>query len=147
MLRTVDPDDIAIFFEQQNDPRATEMAAFPARSPVAFHDHWAKILADPTVIARSMVVEGTVVGNIVSFVGDAGREIGYWVGQEHWGHGYATQAVAEFLTVVPERPLLAHVAEHNTGSIRVLVKCGFTVTGKQQHDGDPITEVILSLSN
>ena len=35
------------------------------------------------------------------------------------------RALAQFLTEMPDRPLYAHVAAHNIGSIRVLQKCGF----------------------
>jgi hypothetical protein len=31
VIRTVEPDDIAIFYDQQGDPVASEMAAFPVR--------------------------------------------------------------------------------------------------------------------
>ncbi len=45
------------------------------------------------------------------------------------------------------RPLHAHVAKHNAGSIRVLEKCGFRVVGKQtvEESGTLIDEVILRL--
>jgi RimJ/RimL family protein N-acetyltransferase len=43
------------------------------------------------------------------------------------GAGVATAALAAFLMIVEERPLFAHVAEHNVGSIRVLEKCGFAL--------------------
>jgi len=46
-LRAVQPSDLPIFFEQQLDPEATRMAAFPARSHDAFMAHWTKILAEP----------------------------------------------------------------------------------------------------
>jgi RimJ/RimL family protein N-acetyltransferase len=51
--------------------------------------------------------------------------VGYWLGRSYWGRGIATRALALFLPLVPARPLYAHVASHNTGSMRVLVKCGF----------------------
>jgi hypothetical protein len=35
-LRDVQDSDLPIFFEQQLDPEATRMAAFPARDPDAF---------------------------------------------------------------------------------------------------------------
>jgi L-amino acid N-acyltransferase YncA len=53
-----------------------------------------------------------------------------------------TELVAEF----PERPLYAHVPEHNTASLRVRAKCGFVVVGETQEAGDPVKEIILRLS-
>jgi RimJ/RimL family protein N-acetyltransferase len=37
----------------------------------------------------------------------------------------ATAALTEYLQLETVRPLYAHVAAHNAGSIRVLEKCGF----------------------
>jgi len=145
VLRTVEPDDIAIFFEHQDDPVASEMAAFPVRDRAAHDQHWAKILADESVIARTIVDDGQVVGNIGSFVADGERAIGYWIARQHWGRGHATRALADYVAEVPERPLHARVAEHNVGSIRVLAKCGFAIVGEDQSDGDPVREIVLRL--
>jgi RimJ/RimL family protein N-acetyltransferase len=47
---------------------------------------------------------------------------------------------------VDTRPLHAHVAKHNRGSIRVLEKCGFHVVGEETiEEGVQIVEVILRL--
>ena len=54
--------------------------------------------------------------------------MGYWLGRPFWGGGIATRALDEFLRVVPHRPLHASAAASNHGSIRVLEKCGFTIT-------------------
>lgn len=127
-LRNIEPDDLPIFFEHQLDVDATRMAAFPARDRAAFDAHWAtNILGNPAAINRTIVVDGQVAGNIGSWRQDGARFIGYWIGREHWGNGVATRALAAFLHLVTERPLHAHVAEHNVGSIRVLEKCGFSL--------------------
>jgi RimJ/RimL family protein N-acetyltransferase len=39
------------------------------------------------------------------------------------------------LVELPHRPLSAHVAAHNLGSIRVLEKCGFTLAAETLTDG------------
>jgi RimJ/RimL family protein N-acetyltransferase len=145
VIRTVEPDDFAIFYHQQDDPVASEMAVFPVRDRSAHEAHWAKILADDACIARTIVDGDLVVGNIGSFLADGERNIGYWIGRQYWGRGYATAAVAELVAEVGSRPLHAHVAEHNVGSIRVLAKCGFVAVGEEQHAGDPVKEIILRL--
>ena len=94
--------------------------------------HWTtRILADPTVIAKTIVVDGQVAGNVVSFDGESEREVGYWLGREYWGSGIATRALSEFLAHESTRPLFAGVARHNAGSLRVLEKCGFTPVGEE----------------
>jgi RimJ/RimL family protein N-acetyltransferase len=147
-LRNIEPDDLAIFYEHQLDADATRMAAFPSRDRAAFDAHWAtNILGNPTAINRTIVVDGQVAGNIGSWLQDGVRLVGYWVGKEHWGKGVATRALATFLHVVTERPLHAHVAKHNVGSIRVLEKCGFSVEREESSeiDGDDFTELVLVL--
>jgi RimJ/RimL family protein N-acetyltransferase len=66
-----------------------------------------------------------VAGNIGSWQENGQQLLGYWVGREWWGRGVATQALALLVDEVSIRPLYAHVAVHNVGSIRVLEKCGF----------------------
>ena len=70
-LRDVVPDDLPIFFEQQRDPEANTMAAFPARERAAFAEHWAKVLADDSVSKKTILFDGQVVGNMLEKCGFA----------------------------------------------------------------------------
>ena len=107
--------------------------------------HWAKILRDGSVVVRTVELEGAVAGNVVSWVHDEERDVGYWIGREHWGQGVATAALASFLTLFDERPLSAHVAEHNVGSIRVLERCGFVAIDRVEIAGEPVPELLFRL--
>lgn len=129
-LREVSREDLTVFFEHQHDVEAAALAAFPSRDREAFDAHWLRILADPEAVVRTVVVAGEAAGNVVSWRTEEGREVGYWLGREFWGRGHATEALRQFLALVPERPLFAHVAPHNAGSLRVLEKCGFTPIGE-----------------
>ena len=133
-LRDVIETDLQIFYLQQLDPEATRMAAFPSRDREAFMAHWKKILADETNVLRTIVYEDQVVGNIVSFLMEGHREVGYWIGREFWGRGIATRALELFLEQVRQRPLYAYVAKHNIGSCRVLEKCGFVRASEHEED-------------
>ena len=150
LLRDVTEDDLPIFFEQQRDPAATQMAAFPSRERPAFMTHWAKILADTTVSTQTILFDKQVAGNIVSFKIAGEREIGYWIGRHYWGKGIATTALVAFLNHAQARPLFAHVAKHNRGSLRVLEKCGFTIIGEDSQEpgasGAQVAEYVLKLS-
>ena len=63
-----------------------------------------------------------------------GTEVGYWVGAEYIGHGYAARALE---TIIPfafeDRPekshLFARVAIGNKASRQTLEKCGFRYSG------------------
>jgi RimJ/RimL family protein N-acetyltransferase len=149
ILRDVLEDDLPVFYEHQLDPEANRMAAFPARAREAFMAHWARILKDETIYKQTILFDGQVAGNQVSFVHAGKREVGYWIGKEYWGRGIATRALAVFLTQIEERPLYAHVAKHNLGSLRVLEKCGFTISGEDRDfgstGGDDVEGVILKL--
>jgi RimJ/RimL family protein N-acetyltransferase len=124
-LRSVEDRDLDVFFDHQADPQAVEMAAFPARDEDQFAAHWAKVRADDSLVVRTIVADGVVAGNIGCWLENGQQLLGYWVGRECWGRGVATQALALFVAEVSIRPLYAHVAVHNVGSIRVLEKCGF----------------------
>ena len=139
LLRDVTEDDLPIFFEHQLDPDANQMAAFPARDRNAFMGHWFRILCDETIVKKTILFDGHVAGNIVSWKESGQRLVGYWIGKNYWGKGVATKALSEFLHHVKARPLYACIAKHNMASIRVLEKCGFTISG------DEIEEVILKL--
>jgi len=126
MLRDVREDDLPIFFEHQIDPDAVRMAAFPARERDAFMTHWrTQILGNAANGAKTVLADGKVAGNVVSWTQDGKRLVGYWIGRGYWGNGIATRAVSEFLTHETTRPIYAWVAEHHIASIRVLEKCGF----------------------
>ena len=147
-LRNVEPTDLPIFYDQQLDADATRMAAFPARDRAAFDAHWAtNVLGNPAAVTQTILVDDQVAGNIGSWPQDGVRLVGYWIGKEHWGKGVATRALAAFLHLVTERPLHAHVAKHNVGSIRVLEKCGFCIEREESVEGAAadVAELVLVL--
>lgn len=130
-LRAVRESDLPIFYEHQRDPEACRVAGFPSREREAFMAHWQRIMADDTNVLRTILYQGQVAGNIVSFILEGHREVGYWIGREYWGQGIVTQALAEFLRELDERPLYGYVHQHNLGSMRVLEKCGFRRAGSE----------------
>ena len=144
VLRDVIEDDLPVFFEQQRDPEAVEMAAFPAREREPFFEHWHRIMADDACIVKTIVSDGEVAGNVLSFERAGKQLVGYWLGREYWGRGLATQALAELVEeVVAVRPLYAEVATTNIGSIRVLEKCGFTAVGSTTEQDETFGEIEL----
>ena len=141
LLRDVTESDLPILYEQQLDPEATAMAAFPSRDRDAFMAHWAKIMAYEKSIIKTILYVGQAAGYILSWEMEGEREVGYWLGKEYWGKGIATQALAEYVGIAKTRPLFAHVARHNIGSRRVLEKCGFIVIGEDKYTNPAEVEV------
>ncbi len=148
-LREVTDADLPVLFENQRDPDANRVAAFPPRDAAAFAAHWAKIRADPAVVVRTVLLDGRVAGTVTTFERGGRRLVGYWLGKGFWGRGVATRAVAELLRLDPSRPLFAHVAKSNVASVRVLEKNGFAVCGEETFDlnGTPVEDWVMTLGD
>jgi RimJ/RimL family protein N-acetyltransferase len=144
VLREVVEADLPVFHEYECDPKASAMAAFPARDRDAFLAHWARTLADDSALTWTIVCDGQVAGNIGCWEADGRRLVGYWIGRAFWGRGLATKALTELMSIVDARPLYAEVVTTNVASIRVLEKCGFTQHEAHMGDGG-IEELVLEL--
>lgn len=151
-LREVRDGDLPLFFSYMSDPEATRVAAFTSKDPTdraAFDAHWARIRAAEHILMRTVLADGVVVGNTGVYGPPDDRQVTYWIDRAHWGRGLATAALGALLGLVPERPLHARAAADNLGSVRVLQKCGFVVTGRDrgfaQARGEEVPELLLTL--
>ena len=151
-LRDVRDSDLPVFWAQMRDERAQHMAAVTRGyhyDHAAFDTHWDRVRSDPAVIVRTVLAGGEVAGHAAVFGPPGEREVTYWVDRAYWGRGVATATLAALLGLERTRPLHAHAAADNTGSIRVLQKCGFVITGRgrifAQARGEEIDEVALTL--
>ena len=135
-IRPVTEDDLDTLFEQQRDEEAVRRSTVTPRDRDAFFAHWhTKVLGDPTVLVRTVTVDGEVAGSVVSWwAADGRRFVGYWLGRAYWGRGVGTRAVRLFLEGEPTRPLYADPYEGNTASVRLLEGCGFVREGTVRHD-------------
>ena len=152
ILRNVMEDDLQVFFKFQQDRDANYMAAFTSKDPSdwnSFSKHWNKVLLNKNIIKQTIIVENNVVGNVLSFEQFGNLEVSYWIGREFWGKGIATNALKEFLKQVTIRPLYARAAKDNIGSLTVLQKCGFSITGEDSGfsnaRGENVEEFVLTL--
>jgi RimJ/RimL family protein N-acetyltransferase len=148
----VHPGDLPAFFRHMSDPEANRMAAITAEDPTDrahFDAHWKRILATPGNITRSVLADGDLVGHAAVYGEPGEREVTYFIDRSYWGRGIATAALRGLLAEVPERPMLARAAADNTGSVRVLEKCGFKVVGEDRGfanaRGAEIDELVLRL--
>jgi RimJ/RimL family protein N-acetyltransferase len=106
-------------------------------------------VGDPqSPLAYAIARAGRLIG-VVSLKFEPGKrpELGYWLGQPHWGQGFAPEAVIGLLDAarasgqIPQ--ISARVLESNPGSIRVLEKAGFTIEERthsvvERHRGKPL---------
>jgi RimJ/RimL family protein N-acetyltransferase len=150
-LRAVQDSDLPVFHRQMTDPEAVRMAAFGPEGlgdPEAFAAYWKRLRGTSDVL-RTVLADGTVAGNAAVYGVAGEREVTYWIDRAYWGRGVATAALRALLAEVPERPLYARAAADNTGSLRVLAKCGFRETARARGfangRGREIEEVVLIL--
>lgn len=127
-LRPVTEADLLILFQQQLDPEAAAMSAYPSKDRGEFMRHWEGILKNKNVTARTIIYKEKIAGHILCWKeGKYEQRVGYWVEKEFWRRGIASAALAELLAQVKIRPLFAEVANHNLASKRVLEKNGFEI--------------------
>jgi RimJ/RimL family protein N-acetyltransferase len=126
-LRPVQPGDRSRIYEMQLDPESNRMAVTIPRLGEAFDLHWAKVLDDPAITARAVLVGEALVGMISCFARDGQDHVGYWIDRAYWGRGIASRALHLLLQEVAKRPLVATAATSNGASLRILQKCGFVV--------------------
>ena len=71
-------------------------------------------------------------------VADEHENLGYWIGREYWGRGYATAAVRAMVALAfrcldCQQVTASHLAR-NVGSGRVLEKCGLTIVHRESRE-------------
>jgi [ribosomal protein S5]-alanine N-acetyltransferase len=112
---------------------------FPHPYTVSDAERWVE-LATTTMPETQFAIEvaGEAAGGIGLFlrqdVERRGAELGYWLGEAHWGRGLMTGIVREFTRwAFDEFDLLrifAVVFEWNPASCRVLEKAGYVLEGR-----------------
>jgi len=120
LLRDVVFEDLPIFFEFQLDPEANHMAAFTSKDSTdrqAFDAHWEKIMAAETVITKTIVFDGKVVGSVLSYETEGKPEVDYWIGRAYWGRGFATRSLADFLAQANKKT--SHLRARCHGQLRL----------------------------
>jgi [ribosomal protein S5]-alanine N-acetyltransferase len=104
----------------------------------------------------AIVVDGDAVGGVGLVLRDdiyrRSAEIGYWLGEEYWGRGIVTEAVAAVtewgFSNFDICRIYAGVFEWNPASMRVLEKAGYTFEARLSKqvtkDGKTIDEFIYA---
>jgi RimJ/RimL family protein N-acetyltransferase len=126
---------------QANNPRVAsslrDMFPHPYRRQDA--DHWIAFAAQQSPVKNfAIAVQGRLAGGIGLLPGsDINRvqaEIGYWLGEEYWGRGIATDAVRGLtrhaFAAFPLNRLFATPFAGNVASCRVLEKAGYRLEGR-----------------
>ncbi len=141
-LRRFRPGDEADLVAQANNPRVAKHLRERFPQPYTWRDaqEWiTRVAAESPPLSFAITVEDRLVGGIGLLQGNdsqrASVEVGYWLGEAHWGRGIATSALAgattyAFKALVEANRVFAYVDEEHAASIRVLEKAGFRCEGR-----------------
>jgi 8-oxo-dGTP diphosphatase len=146
LLRPYSRDDAPAIVRMLNDP---EMARFLMVTPYPFVEFDAKTLVKAAwrrmtggrgfdLLVETKAPDGKVVGSVGVGLHDEGAraELGFWIGRDHWGQGYATEAanrMMDFASGALKVPrFTGTVATDNAASLSVLAKLGFAETGRDE---------------
>jgi len=134
-LRAPSREDSAVIAHLANDIRvAGNTARIP--HPYRVEDAEEFIAAANRKVAEAhfaITLDRTIIGVCGLDPREDGPEIGYWLGVDYWGQGYATEAVRALIDhafgELGYEALAAGARVSNPASRRVLEKCGFQWTG------------------
>ncbi|MBF7074445.1 GNAT family N-acetyltransferase [Glaciecola sp. MH2013] len=121
-----------------NDPEVTRFLSSKIPAPYTFQDaSWWIDVGSKLGYINAIEIDGTLVGCIGVDQGDfeyyRSGEIGYWLDRQHWNKGIMTKAVHEFVSKIFNTTemtrIFASVFSGNTGSMKLLTKCGFEQEG------------------
>ena len=131
---------------------------FPHPYSHADAEEWIRTASAETPVTKfAIVVAGSAVGGIGFELGaDVFRrsaEIGYWLGEDFWGRGIATETVRAMTDYGFRRfdvcRIHAMVFEWNPASMRVLEKVGYTCEGRRRmsvtKDGRTIDSLVYAV--
>lgn len=134
-LRPSIESDLEVFFLNQTDEEANQMAAFTPEDPSdkeAYFTKWTRLMKDDSIHMQTIIQNEKVVGCVVKFEIEGDAEITYATTKEYWNQGITTEAVKQFLQLEKARPLHGRVAFDNIGSQRILEKAGFEKNRKEK---------------
>ncbi len=142
VLRPPHQDDIAELVALANNRRVADMLA---RMPHPYGEREARAWLAANVnrtggaaYAITLAETGALVGGAGLNARGSGLEMGYWIGEPHWGKGFATEAAHAIVDVAFKatdiNELYASTRVINPGSRRVIQKCGFRYLGQGMID-------------
>jgi len=135
-LRRLDEDDLPALVAGAG---AWEIARYTALIPHPYSEKDAREFLEGALLDRNAGtrhvfgletrIGGELIGCIEINMGRGGDTVGYWIAQDHWGHGYATEALLAISRFAFQNAgkdeLCAAVHPENAASVRVLEKAGF----------------------
>ena len=137
-LRPWEETDAEELYELAKNPNIGPAAGWPIHTSVENSLQIIReILSADYTYAVTIMQEDKAVGSIGLLIGEKSNlgigenevEIGYWIGEPYWGHGYIPEAVCELMRFAFEELNISTIwcgyFNENEKSKRVNEKCGF----------------------
>jgi RimJ/RimL family protein N-acetyltransferase len=98
----------------------------------------------------AVTLDGRLIGIVgFSFQEGAPPELGYWLGEPHWGKGYMTEAARALIDTAQRThyydKIVAKALATNEPSLNVLAKLGFERVSKKPRKSEPADKQIVLL--
>ena len=135
LLRRASMDDAATMHVIMSDPRAMRYWSTPPHADLGETEKWmaSMVEAHPADSDDFIVtLDGKLIGKLGAW---KLPEVGFLIDPAHWGHGYATEAMAAFIDrrrSLASTELNADVDPRNLASIKLLERCGFEETHREK---------------
>lgn len=144
-LRLPNPDDAAWIGLAVSNPRVALMTgSIPHPYPASGAHEWIKNARAKleTGAELSLIIEQGLVKVPVGVIGlrfsATEAEIGYWLAEEFWGHGYASEAAARLLAFAFGDLALTRITagafKENPASLAIQQKLGFCLLGEEEKE-------------
>ena len=157
ILRDFNQTDIPLLLNYLNNSKVTQYITASIPQPYTNDDAlWWINEGSQSEFIKAIEVNGVFVGCISATIGNfeynRSAELGYWLGEDHWGQGIATKAVKVFSQELFKNTqlmrLFVSVVNENKASIRVLEKNNFVYEGLLRNasykNGQFFDECVLS---
>lgn len=140
-LRTWQQDDLDNLVKNANNPKIAERLTDAFPSPYTIEkgkEFLDRVMRQDPCEILAIDFNGKVIGNIgihpQSDVNRLNAELGYFIGEEYWGNGYAVDAIRQMVDYAfqnfPIERIFARPFGSNLASQRVLEKAGFKLEAR-----------------
>ncbi|KAI8626723.1 acyl-CoA N-acyltransferase [Xylariaceae sp. FL1651] len=144
VIRPYSEDDVKSLAKEANNPKIAQWMrnSFPQPYTISDAEKWISIATSATPLRDFSIcgLDNAVIGGIGLKMRDdihyRTMELGYWLGEDHWHQGIASEAVSAFAKWAFDNfdkllRLEAEVFDGNAASARVLEKAGFDFEARQ----------------
>jgi RimJ/RimL family protein N-acetyltransferase len=137
-LAALSPADVPALRQITDDPEITRRVDF-LTSPFTLGAAAALVARNDGPTERLLGIRARDGDRLIGVIGvhlhdESLIEVGYWLGRDVHGRGYATEALAGLIAalrrLLPHRQIVAECDPQNAASWRVLTKSGFQPTGQ-----------------